>query len=127
MAGRNWSKRHNLVSLFDSRNFWGCGCVLKGDEAVWKAFIMRDLTGLLALFVAAVVVGLLVHPLASIAFLLLAKVMALFWQAAAPAFWQAYRAEMARRPKRKHILTDDGEVLNVVVDEAGDSLKGRRL
>jgi hypothetical protein len=77
---------------------------------------MRDLALLAGLFVAAVVIGLIFHPLVGIVFLLAAKVVSMLWTEGAA----AYRSEMAAaraKPKRKHILTEDGEQLDVVVDE----------
>ena len=77
---------------------------------------MRDLAFLAGVFLAAVLIGLLLHPLASIMFLILAKVVSILWADGAA----AYRAEMARdrvKAKRRHIVTDDGERLDVIADE----------
>lgn len=77
---------------------------------------MRDLALLAGLFIAAVIVGLTIHPIASIAFLLLAKVVSVLWADGAA----AYRDEMDRpraKAKRKHILTEDGERLDVIAED----------
>ena len=78
---------------------------------------MRDLAVLVGLFLAAVALSLLLHPLAGLVFLALAKVVSMLWADGV----EAYRATLAEdrvRPKRKHILTDDGEQLNVITDKA---------
>ena len=81
---------------------------------------VRSIALILIIFVIAVALGLLIHPAMSLLFIVLAKVIEILWSHGAPAFRQSYQQTIAQeKPKRKlkHILTDDGEALDVVYDE----------
>jgi uncharacterized membrane protein YbhN (UPF0104 family) len=73
---------------------------------------MGKIIQLISLFVAAVVVGLLIHPLMSIAFLLLAKIISLFWEDARAGYREAFATK-----RKRHLLTDEGDVLEIIAEE----------
>jgi hypothetical protein len=80
---------------------------------------MRDLARIAILFVLAVLAGVLITPLMSIVFLIAARIGFAVWHDAR----QAYLEEVAlarEKPKRKHILTADGERLEITVAEDND-------
>ena len=82
---------------------------------------IRSIALIIAIFVIAVLLGLLIHPAVSLLFIVLAKVVERLWSAGAPAFRESYQQTMAHeKSKRKlrHILTDDGERLDVVFDDS---------
>jgi hypothetical protein len=77
---------------------------------------MRDLAVIAVLFVLAVVAGVTITPLMSILFLIAARLVMNIWQDAR----QSNQAEMTlprEKPKRKNILTADGERLTVAEDD----------
>ena len=90
---------------------------------------VRSIVLILALIVIAVVLGFLIHPATSLVFLALAKVAEILWSHGAPAFRESYRQTMNEdKPKRKlkHILTDDGETLDVVYADGDlDKMAGK--
>lgn len=80
---------------------------------------MRSLLLLLALFAAAVALT-AIHPLLALLFLVAAKFVEIIWSSAA----ESYRARMGafrEKPKRRHVLTIDGEQLEITSDEDGDN------
>jgi hypothetical protein len=80
---------------------------------------MRDLVLIAILFVLAIVAGVTITPLMSIVFLVGARIVIGIWYDAR----QAYNAEMTlprEKPKRKNILTADGERLDVTIAEDDD-------
>ena len=91
---------------------------------------VRSIVLILSLIVIAVAVGFLIHPAMSLVFLALAKVAEILWSHGAPAFRESYQQTMnAEKPKRKlkHILTDDGETLDVVyADGDMDKMSGKQ-
>ena len=85
--------------------------------------ILRPLGVIIGIFVIAVALGLLFHPLVSLLFIVLAKVVEILWRNSAETYRKTYDQERSHLHKRKRspaerlILTDDGEVLDVVDDE----------
>jgi hypothetical protein len=78
---------------------------------------MRDLALIAILFGLAIVAGVTITPLMSIVFLVAARIVIGIWYDAR----QAYEAEMTLPiPKRKNILTVDGERLEVTIAEDDD-------
>jgi hypothetical protein len=77
---------------------------------------MRDLLFLCGLFVAAVAVGFLIHPLFSVLFLIAAKVVSIIWTSAV----ESYHAISHLKRKRRHIQTADGEQLEIMAAEDAD-------
>ena len=80
---------------------------------------VRSIALIAAIFFIAVLLGVLIHPIMSLLFLVLAKVIEMLWTNAAPAFRESYQQTMmTEKPKRKlkHLLTDDGEQLDVIDD-----------
>ena len=81
---------------------------------------IRSIALILTILIVAVLLGLFIHPAMSLLFIVLAKVIEILWSHGAPAFRQSYQHTMTQeKPKRKlkHLLTDDGESLDVVYDE----------
>jgi hypothetical protein len=81
---------------------------------------VKSIALILSILIVAVALGMLIHPVMSLLFIVLAKVVDMLWSRGAPAFRQAYQQSMAQeKPKRKlkHLLTDDGEALDVVYDD----------
>jgi hypothetical protein len=89
---------------------------------------VKSVALILSIIVIAVAVGFLIHPAMSLVFIALAKVAEILWSHGAPAFRESYRQTLAEaKPKRKleHILTDDGETLDVVfADGDRDQMAG---
>jgi hypothetical protein len=78
---------------------------------------MRDLALIAILFVLAIVAGVTITPLMSIVFLVGARIVIGIWYDAR----QANNVTLPReKPKRKNILTADGERLDVAIAEDDD-------
>lgn len=70
---------------------------------------VRDLLFLFAICAVAIAVALAVHPLFAVFFLLAAKIIAIFGASAV----EAYRITRHEKRKRRHLLTADGETLEI--------------
>lgn len=91
---------------------------------------IRSIALIVAIFAIAVALGLWIHPVMSLLFLVLAKVVEILWSRGAPAFREAYDQTMAQeKPKRRlqHLLADDGETLEVIfAEDEPDDMAGKR-
>lgn len=110
--------RRRIVSFFVSATFVAeVRIKSRGFTQETMMPAVKSIVLILSLILIAVAVGLLIHPAMSLVFIALAKVVEILWSHGAPAFRESYRQTMnEEKPKRKlkHILTDDGETLDVV-------------
>ena len=80
--------------------------------------LIRPIGIIIGVFVMAVAVGLWLHPIASLLFIAVAKIIEIMWISGSQAYRQTNPQETSSKQKRQRLIhTHDGEMLEIV-DEA---------